>query len=969
MHARLRPSVKRSLVFLLVGAALAAGFASRALAAWGSAPLTVASSSGAQTGPIVVNAPNGIFVAWTDRRDTSGVWVNGVDSSGTVSSAAGVPFGPPDSSVTSLTGAADGLGGLLLAWSDLRTNPRSVWVNRLLPAGTLAFAKGGIRVATGAGAQLTPAVAPDGAGGMFVAWQDSRNGNPDIFAQHVLADGTLAWGAGGVVVCNDDSTQESPQIVADRIGGAVVSWEDRRNNSTTSTQVFLQRLAVSGAARFTANGLSVDGNSSTTRARIACEPNATTIVMFADTIGSGSSYGLFAQRFDSTGTSLYSGGNRAVLSANANPLWPVAAFARSNGQAMFVYASPTEVRARVQSGTGADVWGGTNGTSLSGIAPVAASGVGAISDGADGAWVTWTDGNAVRTQHVLAAGTFPMGNTPVTMSPATTRTRGNAAGVLLPTGDFVAAWEDADTGGSPDTNIVVQRLGPNRVVGAYWRIVATSGGNGTLTPGAGTHIVAEHDSLRFRAVGTGGYHVTTMIADAVGYAAVPNLTFHDVTSNHTLVVSFDNSPVTSQVITTPDQFQGISFPFTFSVDAPATVFADVWPPDATRWRVGRWDPVSKRYDVPPDSLLHVKPGESYWFATKVADTLSFSGAAVAESDFTLALTPALAESTGWNQIANPFRFPVAVSALQVRSGAGAYESLVSPSQASTDPVVMGWTPGGGYQSVSSMLVGRTYWVFKRAVPSVSLRVPFEYSQGAFGIGLEPPAAPGDWAVSLVLSQDGAPDARVSIGSGARARTWSRVPASPGRDLSLWTVTDGVERSSVAAADEGALAYDLFATSSTPLAPASLRVSLDGVPSDREVTLSDPAADWSRVVRDGDVVALAVGTDARRLVVRIASPGTVAAAGTTAFRAAAPNPFSDRTALSFVLATAGDLDAQVYDVTGRRVANLSRRGLAAGEHVLPWNGRDAAGVRVKPGVYLLRWTAGGRSGTSRIVSLQ
>lgn len=969
MHARLRPSVKRSLVFLLVGSALAAGFASRALAAWGSAPLTVASSAGAQTGPIVVNAPNGLFVAWTDRRDTSGVWVNGVDSTGVLSSAAGVPFGPPDSSVTSLAGSTDGLGGLLLAWSDLRTVPRSVWVNRLVPAGTLAFAKGGIRVATGAGAQLTPSVAPDGTGGMFVAWQDSRNGNPDIFAQHVLADGTLAWGAGGVVVCNDDSTQESPQIVADRIGGAVVSWEDRRNNSSTSTQVFLQRLAVSGAARFTANGLSVDGSSSTTRARIACEPNATTIVMFADTVGSGSSYGLFAQRFDSTGTSLYSGGNRAVLSANANPLWPVAAFARANGQAMFVYASPTDVRARVQSGSGADVWGGTNGTSLSGIAPVAASGVGAIADGADGAWVTWTDGNAVRTQHVLAAGTLPMGNTPVTMSPATSRTRGNAAGVLLSNGDFVAAWEDADTGGSPDTNIAAQRLGPNRVVGAYWRVVATSGGNGTLTPGAGTHIVAEHDSLRFRAVGTGGYHVATMIADGIGYPAVPNLTFHDVTSNHTLVVSFDNSPVTSQVITTPDQFQGISFPFTFANDSTSVVFRDVWPPDATRWRLGRWNPVAKLYDVPSTALTRLRPGESWWFATKAADTLDFSGTAVSEVDFTISLAPATAESTGWNQIANPFRFPVAVSALQVRTGGGAYESLVSPSQANTDAVVIGWTPGGGYQPVNTMLSGRTYWVFKRTPANVSLKMPFEYSQGAFGTGLEPSIAAGDWSVSFSLSQDGAPDAHVTVGSGSRARTYSRVPVSPGRDLSLWTVADGVERSSVAVADEGALEYDVFASSSTALAPASLRVSLDGVPSGREVTLSDPAAAWSRVVHDGDAVALAVGTDVRRLVVRIASPGTVAEAGVTAFRAAAPNPFSERTALAFALAAPGDLDAQVYDVTGRRVANLSRRGLAAGEHVVLWNGRDAAGVRVKPGVYLLRWSAGGRSGTSRIVSLQ
>ncbi len=51
MHARPRRSVKRSLAFLVLGAAFAAGFAPRALAAWGSAPVTVANSAGALAWP------------------------------------------------------------------------------------------------------------------------------------------------------------------------------------------------------------------------------------------------------------------------------------------------------------------------------------------------------------------------------------------------------------------------------------------------------------------------------------------------------------------------------------------------------------------------------------------------------------------------------------------------------------------------------------------------------------------------------------------------------------------------------------------------------------------------------------------------------------------------------------------------------------------------------------------------------
>ncbi|MFN8587448.1 MAG: FlgD immunoglobulin-like domain containing protein [Candidatus Eisenbacteria bacterium] len=967
MHARLRPSVKRSLVFLAVGAALAAGFASRAVAAWSSAPVTVASSAGTQAGPILVNAPNGVYVGWTDRRDTSGVWANRVDSAGVAESAIGFPVGPPDSAVTGPVATADGTGGMVLAWSDLRSAPRAIFANRITTSGSHQWTRNGVRVSTGAGAQVTPSVASDGAGGVFVAWQDSRNGNADIFAQHVLADGSLAWGASGVAVCTDDSTQESPQIVADRMGGAVVSWEDRRNNSLTSTQVYLQRLAASGAVRFAANGISVDGNSSTTRARLACEPNASTVVMFADTIGSGSSYGLFAQRFDSTGTSLYTGGNRAVLSANANPLWPVAVFARNNGQALFVYASPTEIRARVQSATGADVWGGSNGTALSGVAPVAAAGVGAIPDGADGAWVTWTDGNAVRTQHVLSGGSLPMGNTPVTMSPATTRTRGNAVGALLPTGDFVAAWEDADTGGSPDTNLVLQRLGPNRIVGAYWRVVASKGGGGSLTPGAGVQIVAEHDSLRFVATADPGFHVATMIADAVGYGPVPNLTFHDITSNHTLTVSFDNAQLTQQVITAADSYRLLSFPFAFSNDTPDSVFRDLWPPDPARWRVGRWDPVAKLYGTPSTSFTHVEAGKGFWLATHVADTLDFFGAPVSQSDLGVALTPSTAESTGWNQIGVPFRFPLAVSALRVRSGGGAYVPLVS-SQTCTDSVVIGWDTVNGYQPVTTLLPGRGYWLFKRTAANVTLRFPYEYSQGAFA-GTPEPQRSGDWALALTLSQAGAPDAHLTLGADERTRTLARFPASPGRDLALWTRADGADASAALRPDAALLAWDVFASGEGALAPATLAVAFDGLPAGREVVLADPATGWSRVVADGDRVQLAVGGDARRLVLSVRAAGGPAVTGVTTLRALAPNPFRDHATLSFVLGMPGDLRAYVYDVTGRRVADLSRRGLAAGEHVIGWDGRDGSGEHVAPGVYLVRWSAGGRSGSARIVSLQ
>src|SRR5438034_466837 len=45
--------------------------------------------------------------------------------------------------------------------------------------------------------QGNPAIVTDGAGGAIVTWQDYRSGNTDIFAQHLLANGTVdsAWPA------------------------------------------------------------------------------------------------------------------------------------------------------------------------------------------------------------------------------------------------------------------------------------------------------------------------------------------------------------------------------------------------------------------------------------------------------------------------------------------------------------------------------------------------------------------------------------------------------------------------------------------------------------------------------------------------------------------------------------------------------------------------------------------------------
>jgi hypothetical protein len=77
----------------------------------------------------------------------------------------------------------------------------------------------------------------------------------------------------------------------------------------------------------------------------------------------------------------------------------------------------------------------------------------------------------------------------------------------------------------------------------------------------------------------------------------------------------------------------------------------------------------------------------------------------------------------------------------------------------------------------------------------------------------------------------------------------------------------------------------------------------------------------------------------------------------------PNPFNPATVIRFDLARAATVSLGVYDVTGRRVADLVRGDLAAGPHTVAWQGRDAAGRVLPSGVYVYRLAADGevRSG--------
>ena len=84
----------------------------------------------------------------------------------------------------------------------------------------------------------------------------------------------------------------------------------------------------------------------------------------------------------------------------------------------------------------------------------------------------------------------------------------------------------------------------------------------------------------------------------------------------------------------------------------------------------------------------------------------------------------------------------------------------------------------------------------------------------------------------------------------------------------------------------------------------------------------------------------------------------------------PNPFNPATTIPLVVsAEAEDVDLTIYNVLGQPVRQVWNGPLAAGEHRLTWDGRDAGGQPVAAGVYLYRLQVGDQTRIRKMVKLE
>jgi hypothetical protein len=861
-------------------------------AAWPAGGRALCAAGGDQREPkIIADGLGGAIVTWYDLRGPDhDIYAQRVRAGGAVDpawptdglalcTAAGSQSGPELIS--------DGAGGAIVAWYDFRSGTSDVYAQRVLAGGVAdpAWPDDGRALVTATGNQLYPQLVMDGEGGAFVAWQDQRGGNRDVYAQRLLADGAIdpSWPADGRVLCGAAGEQvfNPAPVITDGRGGAIVTWEDDRD---PNPMLYAARVSATGTDSPAWNA---DGVALCTAGGVQDAP-----AIAADGVG-GAIVAWEDDRSDPNGD-IYA--RRVLASGAADPQWP------ADGAALCTATSYQAFPAMIPDGTG-------------------------------GAIVTWEDyrnpSSDIFAQRVLASGAADPA-WPANGRALCTATGGQVNPTIATdgTGGAIVTWSDSRSG---PADIYAQRALAGGVVDPAWpangrALCAATGFQRypQVTPdGAGGAIVTWQDE---RSDPSGDIYAQRVLAGGAVDPAWP--------ANGRAICTATSYQVTPRIA--PDGAGGAIVTWEDYRD----LFSDVYAQHVLAG--GSVDPA-----WPADGRALCAASGGQYVPAIIPD--GAGGAIVAWADNRGASYDIYAQRVLASGAVDP-AWPADGRALCTADGDQLWPTIA--------------VDGAGGAIVT--------WEDDRASPTRDV-----YAQRVLAGGVVDPAWPAD---GLALCTASGPQLRPTIaadGAGGAIVTWAdsrgsssdiyaqRITRS-GPDAVLWTpdgVTPILLSLQSAEARPGAVRLT-WRASRTGLAATLYRQEEDH----GWVALATLAADGDGGLRYVDEAVSAGRRYGYRLGVRSGADEaylgevwlTVPRRDALALEGPRPNPASRDLVVSFAL-EAGDATLELLDVAGRRVITRQLTGMAGGSHVL---GLDAAPLPA--GVYTIRLTQGGRTVSRKAV---
>ena len=890
---------------------------------WPADGLVVCGAPGGQSEPrVAADTRGGAFIVWSDNREppATDIYIQHVDAYGVLEPrwpADGAPLCAIGGIQRRATIAEDGSGGVLVVWEDARHGANDIYAQRV-PADLLAHFWGanGIPICRAIGEQERPRIAPDGAGGAYIVWQDLRGNYYDIFAQHLLEDGYYDWGWGedGSAVCTSTGGQLEPQITSDGSGGAIVTWFDSRGGATFDIYAMRLTTHAASAPGWVQNGVALcRAPGDQIYPQIGGDGEGGAFVTWTDW-RNGSAADIYVQRITAIGIvpACWPGDGLAVCSFAAVQESPIVV---GNGRGRGLVAW-TDWR----SGATADIYAASLPTTaeeveqpVDGTLAVEAAAdqlpsssrtaVEPQSDGVGGAFVAWEDtrggGIDVYAQRLRIDGRpapgWPAGGVALGV-PAAHR----AAPVLASdgAGGVFVAWQE-ESGGATGYDIRVQRLGPNGVVAAGWPpagVAACAALGAQLFPSlatstSGSVFVVWQDFRNGAAADIYAIHIGANGARVAGWPENGlGVCTEAGNQQHTAAVASSSSGV---LLFWSDERSGAQNVYGIGLNAAGGL--------ESNWGFGGTPLCDAAGDQ--HSVVAIPDGASGAFLAWLDER---SGASAA---FATRISRFGNRLPGWLEDGTSVTAPepgASAEHLRITSDAG-------------DGVVIAW----------SVRLATTYDVRVQRLQADATRAPGWPAAGA------------------------------------------RVATTPGTRLFPGLAPDGAGGAMVVWVDLRAGAPDVYAQHLTSGGNRDPAWSADGLP-----VCAAPGPQWAA----GIVVAPGCGTlavwhdgrggDADLYAARVpAVPMATDAVDATpipTLLGAAPNPFRETTAVHLPAGLRGPVEVDIYDAAGRHVRRLLRSRSAVPPQPLVWDGRDEVGARLAAGTYFVRLRSPGLEARAKVV---
>jgi hypothetical protein len=200
---------------------------------WAADGVPICTAANSQSEPqLVADGSGGAIITWQDSRggSYSDIYAQRIDASGAIQwTTNGVAVCTTSNNQQNPKIAADGSGGAIITWKDNRTGSDwNIYAQRIDASGNPLWSMNGVPICTALSSQSDAQIAADGSGGAIITWEDFRSGNNDIYAQRVDSNGDTLKPADGEAICTAQGNQQNPVIFADGADSIFIAWEDIR---------------------------------------------------------------------------------------------------------------------------------------------------------------------------------------------------------------------------------------------------------------------------------------------------------------------------------------------------------------------------------------------------------------------------------------------------------------------------------------------------------------------------------------------------------------------------------------------------------------------------------------------------------------------------------------------------------------------------------------------------------------------